>query len=390
LNTPQQADQFGRLLAALAAPPKGHGAAVLVGYQPPLAVLELPGENAMIVVLDGAATSLEELGARISRIVGAERGGWMAVVVVGGGPAVPPALLAVDRAARDPRGLSMFHLGDGGALARVSGGPSPVLVRAARAAANTPPLPPGDAPALIARGQREREEAVAFAAQLRGRRAYVTMALVAVCVVIHLLVRQAWDGRLGWGAIAGEAVRAGQVWRLLSASFLHGSDIHLVMNMLALWSFGSFLEPVIGWRRYLVVYGLSALGGFLGTAFLSQHSSVGASGALWGLMLAGFGLLYRKNSIFPVRLARQMRQRLFSTVAINVAISFIPIIDKYAHFAGGLTGLALALSGVAAPRTVGAVGDQPLWLKIAAVLVGLALAGSLVCALAFGRPWAPA
>src|SRR5439155_25476680 len=125
-------------------------------------------------------------------------------------------------------------------------------------------------------------------------------------------------------------------------------------------------EPVLGWRRYIVLYGVSALAGSLASAFLGQHTSVGASGALWGLMLGGFALMRAGRSVFPERMARQMRQRLLSMLGINVLISFIPQVDKYAHFGGGLAGFLLVVSGLLAPRTIGAVDDEPPWIRVLA------------------------
>jgi rhomboid protease GluP len=197
-----------------------------------------------------------------------------------------------------------------------------------------------------------------------------------------------WPDPRGWGANWGELVREGQVWRLLSSAFLHGDPIHLMMNMIGLWSFGGFLEPVLGWRRYLVLYGLSALAASLASAFLGSHPSVGASGALWGLMVGGFALMRAGKSVFPARVARQMQQRLVGILVLNVALSFMANVDKFAHFGGGLAGGLLIWSGLLAPRTVGAVGDEPGWIRMMAPLVAALMAASVVAALLTGRPWA--
>jgi rhomboid protease GluP len=378
---------YERVIAALTAPPKRHGEAVLVAYQPPLAVLEVPGERAGLLLLDATRSSVEETRARVERLVGTNEGQWLAIVAVGGPDELEEALLAVDKAARDPRGLSLFHVNAGGRLKKLSGGLLPALASAVRAAPATPPIPLADIPGLIARGQREREEAVNFFAQLQGRRPYVTIAVIATCVLIYFLDLH-WHGQRVWGALIGEAVRAGQPWRLLSALFLHGGEIHLLMNMLALWSFGGFLERVVGWRRFLVLYGASGLAGSLASAFFSDAGSVGASGAIWGLMMAGFALLRARQSVFPARMARQMKQRLVSVLVINIGLSFIPGIDKFAHFGGGAAGFLLMASGLLAPRSVVAVGDEPLAVRLLAPITGFAMALSLATALIVGRPWA--
>jgi membrane associated rhomboid family serine protease len=162
--------------------------------------------------------------------------------------------------------------------------------------------------------------------------------------------------------------------------------MHLLFNLVALQSFGGFLEAVLGWRRYLVLFGASALGGSLASALISRAaSSVGASGAMWGLMLAGFALSRARSNVLPARIARQLRQRLVMVVVINVLFSFLPGIDIYAHFGGGAIGFALV--GLLAPRTAGAPDDSSATLRILALITAAVLAASVVVALVSGRPW---
>jgi membrane associated rhomboid family serine protease len=71
--------------------------------------------------------------------------------------------------------------------------------------------------------------------------------------------------------------------------------------------------------------------------------SVGASGAVWGLVGATFGLLSGRQQVFPALIARSLRQRLVVILVINIAISFLPHIDRYCHFGGGIAGYLLAL-----------------------------------------------
>jgi membrane associated rhomboid family serine protease len=265
----------------------------------------------------------------------------------------------------------------------------PALEKAAASVLNHAPLAVADVAAQLARSQKEREEAANFAAQLSGRRPWVTRVLVGACVLIFVLGRF-WLGPPEWAKISGELLRRGEVWRLLSAAFVHGNEIHLLMNMMGLWSFGSFLEPVLGWRRYLVLYGASALVGALASArFGSDAGSVGASGALWGLMLAGFALMRAGKGIFPPRVARRLRQQMVGIVAVNLILSFTPGIDKFAHFGGGIAGGLLVLSGALVPRALGAVGDEPAWVRLLAPVTAVLLASSVVVALLAARPWAP-
>lgn len=76
-------------------------------------------------------------------------------------------------------------------------------------------------------------------------------------------------------------------WRLLTAVFAHGGFIHLALNMLALWMLGQSLEPMLGRVRFLALYLISGLGGSVMVAVLAPlTSTVGASGAIFGLMAA--------------------------------------------------------------------------------------------------------
>jgi rhomboid protease GluP len=394
LDSPHRDDLFGRLLAALAKPASGDADAMLVGYQPPLALLEVLRESAAMVLLDVAGASAEEVARRAERIVAAQ-GGRLLLVVVGGGDDYKQALSAVGARAQSARLLTTYQVDGAGRVERLVGPRSPVIEKAGNALGATAPLGLEELSALIARGQKEREEAVNFAAQFRGRRPWVTMALIAACVVLFLLGRSWAHGRR-WetvlvlmGANDLPHIKAGQVWRLLASAFLHGSEVHLLMNMMGLWAFGGFIEPVLGWRRYLILYGVSALAGSLASAFIGQPDlSVGASGALWGLMGGGFALMRAGKTIFPARIAAQLRSRLVGVLALNVAITLmVPNIDKYAHFGGGVAGLLLVASGLLAPRTVGGVGDESFAVRALAPVMVLLMGLSVVVAVMHGRPW---
>jgi membrane associated rhomboid family serine protease len=82
---------------------------------------------------------------------------------------------------------------------------------------------------------------------------------------------------------------AGEWWRLLTSSFVHGNLLHLAMNMFALWQAGQLVERIFGSARFAGLYLLAGIGGSLGSlgwGLLSQHpvNSVGASGAIFGII----------------------------------------------------------------------------------------------------------
>ncbi|WP_327036877.1 rhomboid family intramembrane serine protease [Microbacterium sp. CH12i] len=124
-------------------------------------------------------------------------------------------------------------------------------------------------------------------------------------------------------------------WRLLTAVFVHGSFIHLALNMLALWMLGQGLEPMLGRSRYLALYLISGLGGSVMVAVIAPTTAtVGASGAIFGLMAA---LL-----IIGRHIGANVRGILI-VLGINFAIGFfIGGIAWQAHLGGAIIGAVVA------------------------------------------------
>ena len=255
---------------------------------------------------------------------------------------------------------------------------------------------------LDAEGQTLQQASKNIAVGLRGSYR-VTAAITALCCVLMAL--ELWwmmsASRLAvfgaMGANSGIAVKEGEIWRLFASVFLHGDIIHLIVNMLALWSFGILLESLLGPRRYLLLFGLSALGGSLASAFLGSGAwSVGASGAIWGLMTAGIGIAYWPRDLLPRAMVAQLRQRVWIPLLLNAGYSVMPGVDVFAHLGGGVVGLAL-IAGLLT-RNLKPVADRahpsdaergpsPA-ITLAAVALGLVMALSSALALATGRPWA--
>ncbi len=141
---------------------------------------------------------------------------------------------------------------------------------------------------------------MAFATRMQSRRPLATWILCGA----NALSSSCWRPSVGTGvelprgraADGGESTGrwslAGEIWRLLSHAFLHGSVVHLLVNSISLFSLGGMLERLLGWRRFLVLYTVSALAGGLASAFVGgARLSVGASGAIFGLLGATFALV---------------------------------------------------------------------------------------------------
>ncbi len=137
------------------------------------------------------------------------------------------------------------------------------------------------------------------------------------------------------GGVSQHTIANGDYWRLLTAGFLHAGPFHLLTNMLALWILGSLVEPALGRWRFGLVYFVSLLCGSFGALLLSPDSlTVGASGAVFGLM--GAAAVVARNRGFSL-----MESGLGIWIGLNLLITFtIPNISIGGHI-GGLVGGAV-------------------------------------------------
>ena len=144
------------------------------------------------------------------------------------------------------------------------------------------------------------------------------------------------------GALVQDRVFAGEVWRLISATFLHGGFDHLLGNCLVLYIVGIACEHGLGFVQTAAVYFASALGGSLLSVALRPGPSVGASGAVFGVAAAVVVFLYRHQDRFELR-DKRVGVVLAIWAAYQVVIGFSsPLIDNFAHIGGLLGGAAAA------------------------------------------------
>lgn len=135
----------------------------------------------------------------------------------------------------------------------------------------------------------------------------------------------------------------GEFYRLITATFLHGSIIHLLMNMYILYSLGKRLENLIGSLKFFILYMISGLFGSIFSVFLSSTLSVGASGAVFGIASALLVILYKRKNEFSGISGVDVRS-LISFITINTLIGFtIPLIDFWGHTGGLVGGFLCAL-----------------------------------------------
>ena len=139
-------------------------------------------------------------------------------------------------------------------------------------------------------------------------------------------------------------VKNGEIWRLLTCSFLHVGLIHLVVNMYSLRVIGPSVEGLIGKGKFVFIYLISAISASLMSLVFvdSNIVSVGASGAIFGLMgsLLYFGYHYR------LYLNDAIKTQIIPVILFNLIIGFMmPGIDNGAHI-GGLIGGYLATMAI--------------------------------------------
>ncbi|MPM14614.1 Rhomboid protease GlpG [bioreactor metagenome] len=152
------------------------------------------------------------------------------------------------------------------------------------------------------------------------------------------------------GAKINILINRGEIYRLITSTFLHGGIMHILFNMSALNIIGKEVEYIYGSKKYILIYILSALSGSLFSYLFNPNSvSVGASGAIFGLLgaMLVFGLK-EKNKI-----GKQYVKNILETLAINVIIGItISNIDNYAHLGGLIMGALSALILFKSKKTI--------------------------------------
>lgn len=169
----------------------------------------------------------------------------------------------------------------------------------------------------------------------------VTTTLIIINALIFMLsLILEIDTVISFGGLYPPLVRAGEIFRLMSATFIHGSLLHLLMNMYALYIIGSQIESFYGSTNFLLIYLFSGLfGSLLSMSFLGSNWSIGASGAIFGL----FGALLYFGYHYRVYLGSTIKTQIIPILLINLFIGFaISNIDQFAHLGGLVGGFLMA------------------------------------------------
>ena len=155
---------------------------------------------------------------------------------------------------------------------------------------------------------------------------------------------------LFYGAKDNEGIKLrGEYYRFLTSMFLHGGLLHIGFNAWALYALGPESERIYGTARFLALYFIAGLAGGVASYTLSANPSVGASGAIFGL-IGALAVFYYLSRELLGSTARQQLGSLITVIMINLFIGFSSggLIDNFAHL-GGLAGGAL-IGWLLAPR----------------------------------------
>jgi membrane associated rhomboid family serine protease len=188
----------------------------------------------------------------------------------------------------------------------------------------------------------------------------VTKAMVAINVAVFV-VMVAFDSNVLNGRIGGRDsayvdlalnrlfIAEGEWWRLVTSGFIHFGIIHLGFNCYALWNVGQMIEPLIGSRRFILLYFGSLMAGSAGVLLLERSFGLtgGASGAVFGLFGAA-AVAMRHQGINP------FRTQLGMVLIINLVLTF------------GISGISIGghLGGLVGGAICGAVLTAPKWRRI--------------------------
>jgi len=171
--------------------------------------------------------------------------------------------------------------------------------------------------------------------------------------------------RLGESLPLGFVVATHQYWRWITACFLHGGLLHIGFNMWALYDIGPLVESFYGGAKYLTLYLVTGICGYIVSGFFG-YTSLGASGAILGLLGAMLAYGIRRSHTAAGRQLRNVASRW----AIYILVfSFLPGVDIFAHIGGFCSGFVLAMM----------IGDDPplteaqvrTWNLVAGVMIAI-------------------
>ena len=178
---------------------------------------------------------------------------------------------------------------------------------------------------------------------------FVTYTLLAITILVFLLQLATENVLTGvdlpalWGMKINPLILEGQLWRLITPVFLHGSILHIAFNMYALLIFGPGLERYYGHGRYTALYFVSGFAGNVVSFLFTAAPSLGSSTAIFGLLGAEAVFLFQNRELFG-RTSQRALINLATIAVLNLFIGLRPGsgIDNWGHLGGLLGGVLFA------------------------------------------------
>lgn len=204
----------------------------------------------------------------------------------------------------------------------------------------------------------------------RKKKPVITTVLIILNVLVYFLgnILFSYETMIQEFSVYGPLIRYGEYYRLITGAFLHADIFHLLFNCYALYIIGSQMESFLGKGKYLIVYLFSALLGSLASITFNQGVSVGASGAIFGLLgsMLYFGYHYR------VYLGNVLKSQIIPLIILNLGLGFLGSgIDNFAHIGGLIGGLSMTVA-------VGVKYKSTTFEKINGLIVTILLTGFMI------------
>jgi rhomboid protease GluP len=164
----------------------------------------------------------------------------------------------------------------------------------------------------------------------------------------------------------------GQWWRLITAGFLHGSLVHILMNSWVLFDLGAEVETFYGTSRLIVFYFVSTVTGFAASSRIGGHPSVGSSAGIYGLIGAMLAFGFTDRSSLGMQVKSLYTRWVVYGLALSILGPFIGFpVDFWAHV-GGFSGGFIAGWVASTPRAR-LMWKEPLLRALAGVCIALTI-----------------
>lgn len=175
-----------------------------------------------------------------------------------------------------------------------------------------------------------------FAMNRKFRIESVSTAIIAVNVIVFLIFNLLLPHLRTYLVMIKPLALSGDIWRFFTAMFAHADFMHLTLNMLCLYAFGQLSEMFFGKTKFCIIYLLSGLAGTGMSILFSDYSSLGASGAIFGIVAANFYMVTKMTG----EMKRRFLSDLGGFVILNIGFSlFDGNVDLSAHIGGLLGGV---------------------------------------------------